>query len=273
MEYNVEQAWCLKWLLDAYCQHKGQRVNFSIFELFVSPNMDSEDKNILTKVFGVKCVDKPGIYLGTNMDFTAKKGSIFARALNKIEVRLGLWKAPLLSFASRLILINHVLLSIPIYLLSIFRAPVYFLNKVHVVTSRFLWFGEKEKGLVWKNWAACCLPKSKGGLGLRDLGCLNQALLAKVAWRLQSDPSSLLSKVLLGKYCQHSSFLDTKVVSYASWDWRSILWGKELLCKGLKWRIGNGETINVFQDEWLPNSANPFMSQNRTCNLFFQILR
>ncbi|KAG5547882.1 hypothetical protein RHGRI_013532 [Rhododendron griersonianum] len=52
------------------------------------------------------------------------------------------------------------------------------------------------------------------------------------------------------------------LAGYASWGWRSILWGKELLCKGLKWRIGNGETIDVFQDEWLPNSANPFTSQN-----------
>lgn len=88
------------------------------------------------------------------MDFTMTKGSIFARSLHKIKSKLSLWKAPLLSFASRLILVKHN----------------------HSIALRFLWFGEKGKGLVWKNWAACCLPKSKEGLGIKDFGCLNQAI-------------------------------------------------------------------------------------------------
>ncbi|KAI8563505.1 hypothetical protein RHMOL_Rhmol03G0115700 [Rhododendron molle] len=36
-----------------------------------------------------------------------------------------------------------------------------------------------------------------------------------------------------------------------------FLGGKELLCKGLKWRIGNGRNISVFRDEWIPKLSNP----------------
>lgn len=101
------------------------------------------------------------------------------------------------------------------------------------MASRFLWGGEHGKGIVWRRWEVCCLPKSKGGLGLRDLGCLNQALLAKVAWRILKNPDSLIAKVLTGKYCQKQNLLEATVSSSSSLGWRSIMWGKELLCQGL----------------------------------------
>ena len=47
---------------------------------------------------------------------------------------------------------------------------------------------------------------SKGGLGFRDLRVMNQALLAKTAWRSYKDPNSLLAIVLLGKYCYNRNF-------------------------------------------------------------------
>lgn len=103
------------------------------------------------------------------------------------------------------------------------------------------------------------MPKAKGGLGLRDLGCLNQALLAKVAWRLLKNPDSSLAKVLVGKYCRRQGLLEAAPSSLAAWGWRGVVWGKELLCKGLKWRIGNGRSIGVFRDEWIPKKSNPLV--------------
>lgn len=222
MEFNEEHASCLKWILDVYCKQAGQKINFHKSELFTSPNMCARDVSKLKLIFGVKFVDKPGVYLGANMDFTMRKGSIFGRILERVGSKLASWKAPLLAFPSRLILAKHVLLTIPNYLFSE-------LNQIKSVASHFLWGGEHGKGIVCRRWEVCCLPKSKGGLGLRDLGCLNQALLAKVAWRILKNPDSLIAKVLTGKYCQKQNLLEATVSSSSSWGWRSIMWGKELL--------------------------------------------
>lgn len=73
----------------------------------------------------------------------------------------------------------------------------------------------------------------------------------------------MIAKVLLAKYCKQNNFLEARVASCASWGWIGILWGRDLLWKGLKWKVGNGETINVFGDNWIPiNSNNPFRDQN-----------
>lgn len=37
-----------------------------------------------------------------------------------------------------------------------------------------------------------------------------------------------------------------------SYSWRSILKGLDLLKKGIVWRVGNGESIKVWEDPWLP---------------------
>lgn len=87
--------------------------------------------------------------------------------------------------------------------------------------------------------------------------CFNQALLAKQAWRILSCPNLLLSRVLLGKYCQRRSFLDIRQSSSSLWGWRSILWGRSLLASGLQWVVGNGQRINPFEDQWIPIVSNP----------------
>lgn len=41
-------------------------MNFYKSEMFVSPNMRRADVGSLSRIFGVKCVEKPGVYLGSN---------------------------------------------------------------------------------------------------------------------------------------------------------------------------------------------------------------
>lgn len=95
-------------------------------------------------------------------------------------------------------------------------------------------------------------PKSSGGLGSRDLKCFNQSPLAKQGWKIITKPNSLLEKVLISKYFHHSSFFEATSKKNVSYMWRSLIWEKELLTKGTGWRVGNGESIWIDSDQWIP---------------------
>lgn len=47
--------------------------------------------------------------------------------------------------------------------------------------------------------------------------------------------------------------------SGCSWDWKSILWGHDLLLRGVGWRVGDGCKIIVFGHRWIPCSSNPYL--------------
>lgn len=89
------------------------------------------------------------------------------------------------------------------------------------------------------------MSKREGGLGFRDIQCFNDALLAKLSWRILTNLECLLAKTLLGKYCINTSFLECKPPTSASHGWKEVLIGKELLKVKLGMVIGNGENTRV----------------------------
>ena len=82
--------------------------------------------------------------------------------------------------------------------------------------------------MSWISWDRLTLPKSAGGLGFREIEIFNDALLAKLAWRILKDPTSLLSHTLLGKYCHTYSFMECSAPSSASHGWRGLLVAREV---------------------------------------------
>ena len=95
-----------------------------------------------------------------------------------------------------------------------------------------------------------CLAKKDGGLGFRDLKNFNLALLAKQGWRLMQCQDSLLFKVYIAKYFQHTSFLEASISNHSSFAWRSTTRGRDLIIQGSRWRVGNGSLINIWTDRW-----------------------
>ena len=53
--------------------------------------------------------------------------------------------------------------------------------------------------IAWVNRETICLPKEKGGLGVRDLVKFNYALLGKWCWNLFHHPGELWAQVLDSK--------------------------------------------------------------------------
>lgn len=97
-----------------------------------------------------------------------------------------------------------------------------------------------------------CPPEGEGGLGFKDFASFNIALLANQFWRLINNPNALWAKVLKGLYFPNSSPLEAPRGSTPSWIWCSLLEGKDLLHKGIRWNVGNGDSIKFWEDEWVP---------------------
>lgn len=79
---------------------------------------------------------------------------------------------------------------------------------------------------------------------------LNQAFIAKLGWKILSDPNNLWVKIIRNKYLTDSTFFDYNSKSKDSFIWRKILSQRELLRKGIRWKIGDGRDILFWLDNW-----------------------
>lgn len=59
------------------------------------------------------------------------------------------------------------------------------------------------------------------------------------------NPESLFARVSKERYLSQTSFMEARVRRGISLIWRSIFEALELLKKGLKWRIGTGDKVQV----------------------------
>ena len=197
-----------------------------------------------------------GKYLGLPEQFGRRKRDIFVSILDRIRQKSHSWTARFLSGAGEQVMLKSVLSAMPCYAMSCFKLPNSLCMQIQSILTRFWWDSiPGKKKMCWVSWETMALPKYAGGLGFRDIQTSNDALLAKISWRILKEPQSLLAQVLLGKYSQHTSFLDCSALANASHGWRSILAGRDLLKNGLSWAVGDGEKISVWNDPWLSSQT------------------
>ena len=243
-------------ILSTYERASGQKINFNKSEVSFSRNVESCRKNEILTLFGVREVERHEKYLGLPTVIGRSKKMVFAVLKERVWKKLQGWKEKLLSRAGKEVLLKAVIQSIPTYMMSLFAIPDCVLNEINSLCARFWWGARNmERKMHWVSWEKLCLPKSHGGMGFRDLRVFNQALLAKQGWRLLCDTGSLVHKVLSARYYPHGEFLEARRGFDPSFIWRSIWGAKSLLLEGLKWRVGNGEHIQVWHDAWLPGDS------------------
>lgn len=139
--------------------------------------------------------------------------------------------------------------------MSVFKLPKTTCQNLTSAMANFGWNGQVGKyKMHWVSRERMCLDKKNGGLGFKDLEKFSQALLAKQGWRLLMDPDSLCARVMRSRYYPTREFFSARVGPRPSYAWRSILFARELLEKGLRHNVGSGENINVWMDKWLFDS-------------------
>lgn len=141
--------------------------------------------------------------------------------------------------------------------MSVFKLPAGF-HEDYMKLIRNFWWGEDEdtRKVHWDAWDIITRKKNDGGVGFKDTRLMNQALLARQCWRIINKPESLCAKLLKSIYYPNGNFTDTVFRGDASPAWRGIEHGLELLKEGMIWRIGNGEKVDIWRDNWLPRDLN-----------------
>jgi hypothetical protein len=119
----------------------------------------------------------------------------------------------------------------------------------------------------WIQWDVLKQPKYAGGMGFRDLYAFNIAMLAKQGWRLIHKPESLCGQILRARYFPNGDIFKAGAVRGMSYTWRSILKGLTLVKKEMIWRIGNGQSVNIWNDPWIPRGFTRQPSSHRSHNL------
>ncbi|XP_018487967.1 uncharacterized protein LOC108858552 [Raphanus sativus] len=240
-----------------YEQASGQKINTDKSSVTFSCKTSPEKKELVKSILGIVKEGGSGKYLGLPEHFGRRKKDMFTAILDKIRQRAASFSTSFLSKAGKLTMLKSVLTVIPTFSMSCFELPVSLCKHIQSMLIRFWWDQPNgKKKMAWVSWDKMTKPKAYGGLGFRDIQVFNQALLAKQAWRILTKPDSLLARVLLGKYCHSTSFLEVQQPYVCSHGWRSILKGRDLLKGNLGKAIGNGETTKLWKDSWISLTEN-----------------
>ena len=111
---------------------------------------------------------------------------------------------------------------------------------------------EKKRRIHWIAWDKLCFPKTQGGMGFRHMASHNLVLLAQQGWRLINRPNALITQILKARYYPDCEFMNAELGCCPSYTWQSILKGREILKRGLKFQLGTGEQVSLWNDPWIP---------------------
>ncbi|KAG7591227.1 Reverse transcriptase domain [Arabidopsis thaliana x Arabidopsis arenosa] len=258
---GAEILHCLKLYGDA----SGQEINLQKSSIIYGAKMEPIMRHLLGLFLGISKEGGDGMYLGLPECFSGSKCDLLAYITKKLKTRLTGWYAKTLSLGGKEVLLKSVAMALPVYAMSCFKLTQYQCQQITSAMTSFWWNScEDKKKMHWVSWEKMCKARKDGGLGFRDVGDFNQALLAKQAWRLLTKPSTLLGRVYKARYYNRKGFMDAVIGSRPSYVWRSIIHGRDLLAKGLIKNIGNGQSTSVWTDKWIFDNTprRPFNKQS-----------
>ena len=118
----------------------------------------------------------------------------------RFKTKLVAWEKQYLSKGRRLTLIKCTLSNLLIYFMLLFVIQRKVRIGLEIIQREFLWGDMEERRKIHlASWSVICKDKKHGGLGLRHLEGLNQALLGTWLWRFSLERESFWRRVIRGK--------------------------------------------------------------------------
>lgn len=196
---------------------------------------------------GLSLTPLPIKYLGVPLFKGRAKLDYFMELEANFTKRISGWRSRLLSFGGKLTLLKSVLTAVPIHSLSIIKAPRTLFKRLDKYMANFLWNSNDRTKKRWVAWDVVCRPISEGGLGIRPLPQIMQALHAKRCWSLIQG-NSVWAHYMLRKYGDPRDN-NYKTPTAPSPLWRSMLSIFQKVYNHCLWIVGRGH-IPVWGSNW-----------------------
>lgn len=100
--------------------------------------------------------------------------------------------------------------------------------------------------MAYVAWDVITTPKEMGGLGLRSLKETNQALILKTIWKIAVGAEAQWVQALKAKYYPRGAFWSIQRRCKCSKLWKQIMDLRPVMEVNIAWKIGSGETINIY---------------------------
>ncbi|VFQ77971.1 unnamed protein product [Cuscuta campestris] len=130
-------------ILKVYKQASGQQINLSNSRFYTPKSISTDQQARMAKALSMNCGSLPFTYLGATLRRGILKKVDCNGLLSHVYKHLSSWYSRTLNQMGRLILIKHVLSSIPLHLIAVQSLPRSIIRTLHSLMANFLW-GQKD---------------------------------------------------------------------------------------------------------------------------------
>ncbi|KAL0308178.1 UNVERIFIED_CONTAM: putative ribonuclease H protein [Sesamum angustifolium] len=191
--------------LTEFAALSGLNVNPVKSQIILSRAVQQERRQIV-EYLGFQEGSLPVRYLGVPLTSSRLTIADCRPLINRIDTRLAGWNQHNLSYAGRVQLIK---------------------------CEKFLWQGASGRGNAKVAWDQICKPKEEGGLGIRSMLAMNQALMLKHLWRILQNDGTSIWVDWIQHYRLRNSTIWTFNGATGSWSWKKLIKLRPLLQSGV----------------------------------------
>lgn len=116
--------------LQSLCDFSGQEINFHKLSIHLSQNLKPCNKHNILRILQMAECDHNNSYLGIPFCKGHMKHTGLSEIADKVKRRLASWKAKVLSFARRGILVRPIAQTIPTYVMQTHLLPTKLCNRI-----------------------------------------------------------------------------------------------------------------------------------------------
>lgn len=250
-----DQAVLIKHILEQFCQGSGLSISIAKSHVMFGKAVPLATRDRIVSELQIPAVASLGTYLGIPLSVGKRRSSHYNFLLDRMRAKLNGWKCGSLSFAGRTTLVKSVLNTMSCYHMQVMKIPRKVTLGMERICRNFLWGSTSDKRKIHLiDWNTVCLDTNRGGLGIRNLDVLNEALLMKSCWGLLSRSRATWVNILKAKNrWTMNHFRNSRPT--CSFFMKAVLRGWQRFSKFVGWRLGNGETTRFWQDKWLGSSS------------------